>query len=186
MDFHKKWNSCLEQLKELVDYYSYQIKASKKLLKNLDIEKIIGNADLEIKNIQTDSNSVGKQSLFVCLSGGRFDGHNFAKVAQKYGACAVVCEKDLDLAVTQIIVKNSRVALGIIASNFYGNVTSDMKLIGVVGTNGKTTTVCMIESILKSGAEKQTLNDEQKEYIKKTPERNCSGVLNLKFCYAKF
>ncbi len=122
----------------------------KKLLKNVEIEKIIGNADLEIKNIQTDSNSVGKQSLFVCLSGCRFDGHNFAKVAQKYGACAVVCEKDLDLAVTQIIVKNSRVALGIIASNFYGNVTSDMKLIGVVGTNGKTTTAHLIGSILNN------------------------------------
>lgn len=120
------------------------------LLKGVNYKKIIGKKDINIKEIVIDSNKVVQDSLFICIKGKDFDGHSYVKQAQSYGASAIVCEKEIDASVTQIIVDNSRLAMSEIASNFYKNVDKKMKIIAVIGTNGKTTTSHLIKSILES------------------------------------
>lgn len=118
------------------------------LIKSVNVKKIIGNADIEITDVKTDSNAVTKGSVFICLSGENYDGHTFATQSEKYGALAIVTEKKLDVFVTQIIVDDCRKALSIISANFYENSHKKLKIIGVTGTNGKTTTTYLISSIL--------------------------------------
>lgn len=118
------------------------------LIKELDVEKIIGETDIEISDVKTDSNNVGCGDLFVALEGVNTDGHDYAHQAQTYGGVAVVCQRELNTSLTQIIVKNARKALSKIAAAFYQRKCDRLKLIGVVGTNGKTTTSRMIYEIL--------------------------------------
>ena len=118
------------------------------LLKDVKYKKIIGKQDLNIKEVVIDSNRAVQDSLFICISGKDFDGHSYAKQAQMYGATAIVCERELDVNATQIIVENSRLAMSEIASNFYNRVDKKMKIIAVIGTNGKTTTSHLIKSVL--------------------------------------
>ena len=120
-----------------------------KLIKGIDFKEIIGGNDLEISEIKTDSNQVAKGSMFICLRGKDYDGHDFVKQAEKYGAVAVVTEKKIDTAITQIVVKDTRIALSRLASKFYGSVDKKMKLIAVIGTNGKTTTAHLIKKTLE-------------------------------------
>lgn len=87
--------------------------------------------------------------LFVCIKGEHFDGHNAARQALEKGAAAVVCERDTG-AENQYIVENTRNALSLIASNFYKNPSKNLKLIGVTGTNGKTTSVYILKSLLEA------------------------------------
>lgn len=124
------------------------------LIKNVEIKQIIGNTDCEITQIITDSNSVTKNSLFICLNGKDYDGHSFISEVEKYGAEAVICERNLDTNITQIIVDNSRKVMSIVASNFYDNPSKKLKLIGVIGTNGKTTTTHLITSVLMNNGVK--------------------------------
>ena len=124
------------------------------LLKGVNVIKTVGEQDVAIKDLTCDSNKVMNGSLFFCIAGKDFDGHAYVKQAEMYGAVAIVCEKEIDTALTQVFVKDVRVAMSQIASNFYNNVDSKMKIIGVVGTNGKTTTSHMIYNILKSNQNK--------------------------------
>lgn len=119
----------------------------KELIKNLKVEKVIGNTDVEIKEIKTDSNAVTKGCLFVCICGKDFDGHGFIRQVELYGAAAVVTEKKLDTGLTQIIVRDTRSAIALLAAAFYEHVDKKMKLIAVLGTNGKTTTAHLIKQI---------------------------------------
>ncbi len=124
------------------------------LTKGINVVKIIGKQDVSVKDLTCDSNKVVAGSLFFCINGKDFDGHAYAKDAQMYGAVAIVCERQIDTALTQIVVENVRIAMSQIASNFYSNVDKKMKLIAVVGTNGKTTTSHFIYNILKSSGVK--------------------------------
>ncbi len=126
----------------------------KELIKKLDIIKITGNVDIDIVDVAHDSNFVVSGGLFVCLDGQNNSGYQFVRQAEKYGCIAIVSEKELTTPVTQIIVKDSRMALSIIASNFYGNIDKKLKLIAVVGTNGKTSTAHLIGQVLNKNGKK--------------------------------
>ena len=125
-----------------------------KLVKNLDQVKIFGNDKIEVESVVIDSRCVTKGSLFICLKGSDYDGHDFISQAEKYGAVAVLTERKLSTALTQVIVKDCRKAMSIVAAAFYGWASKKMKIIGVTGTNGKTTTAHFIASVLNQAGVK--------------------------------
>ena len=106
--------------------------------------------DKEIETLFIDSRQQVKNGLFFCLKGESADGHAYAKEAIKNGAVALVTERQLFVDVPQIIVENARETLGVLSSVFYGNPSKMMKIIGVTGTNGKTTVSYMLASILRA------------------------------------
>ena len=119
-----------------------------KLIENLKIKQVLGNIDIEVLSVKTDSNTVTSGSLFICLNGKGFDGHSFIRQVESYGAVAVLTERRVETALTQIIVEDTRVAMSIIAAEFYEHADKKLRLVGVTGTNGKTTTAHLIRSVL--------------------------------------
>ncbi len=111
---------------------------------------LIGNGATLIHGIQYDSRKIGPGDLFVALSGGYFDGHDFTGQAGTQGASAILVERRLAVDVPQIVVHDSRAALARVSARFYGNPSHFMDVIGITGTDGKTTTSYLLESILRA------------------------------------
>ena len=127
----------------------------KKLIEVLPSKKISGEVDLSIKKIEYDSRRVKLGDLFVAIEGYSDDGHKYIHSAVKRGAVAVVAQKDGDFrAKTKIIVPDSREALALLSSRFYGFPSKKLKVVGITGTNGKTTISYLIRSILKQDQKK--------------------------------
>lgn len=120
----------------------------RELLATLNIYKVHGDINIEIKNICVDSREAKCGDLFVCLPGFVVDGHEYAIKAMEKGASALLCERKLPIEVPQIVVPNARRALAIIAAKFYNYPSENLRLIGVTGTNGKTTTTHLVNQIL--------------------------------------
>lgn len=121
----------------------------KQLLQGLLEKKIIGNADIAIENIQTDSRKIKQGDLFIALTGHTVDGHNYIEQAIANGAVAVVLEKEMMIpeSITTVFVKDSRRAMAFIASSFFQHPTEKLTVVGITGTNGKTTTSNLVERI---------------------------------------
>ena len=117
------------------------------ILVNCNLLEIIGNKDLDIHNISFDSRKVSEGTLFFAVKGTQVDGHDYIEKAIEKGASAIVCEKlprKKNASVTYIKVENSAYVLGVSASNFFGNPSEKLRLVGVTGTNGKTTIATLL------------------------------------------
>ncbi|MCA6404757.1 MAG: UDP-N-acetylmuramoyl-L-alanyl-D-glutamate--2,6-diaminopimelate ligase, partial [Cytophagales bacterium] len=125
----------------------------KDILYKVPITSTSGSTDVDINAICFDSRKVKEGSLFIAIKGTQSDGHGFIDKAVSLGAVAIVVEKLPELIsdkATYVAVKDSAQALGIIASNFYGNPSGKLKLVGVTGTNGKTTVATLLYKLFSS------------------------------------
>ncbi|WP_416826942.1 UDP-N-acetylmuramoyl-L-alanyl-D-glutamate--2,6-diaminopimelate ligase [Ectobacillus polymachus] len=111
----------------------------------------------DITSIENDSRQVKQGSLFICIKGYTVDSHNFAKQAAALGAAAIVAERPVEVDIPVILVKDSSRALAILADTFYGQPTQKLHLIGVTGTNGKTTTSHIINEMMRHHGHKTGL-----------------------------
>ncbi len=125
----------------------------KDILYKVSLQSVSGDMESEVKSIAFDSRKVGSGTVFVAVKGTQVDGHDYIEKALASGAVAIVCESlptVLDPNVAYVEVKSSEEALGIMASNFYGNPSKKIKLVGVTGTNGKTTCVTLLFQLFRA------------------------------------
>ena len=129
-----------------------------KLIKNYKC-RVFGNVNVEIKGLYHKDTEVKEGGLFFCLRGINVDGTAYIKSAINNGAIAIVCENEIPnlFGIVQIIVKNARDAMSCLSCVFFGNPASKLKIIGVTGTNGKTTTTTMIYNLLEFAGKKAAL-----------------------------
>lgn len=141
----------------------------KQIMEGINYSIIKGNDNADINKVEYDSRNIMSGDVFFCIEGYKTDGHKYASNAVRSGASAIVCQKDIDISknCTVIKVQDTREALAQAAANFYGHPAQKMKIIGVTGTNGKTTTTFMIKSILEKAGYKVGLIGTIANYIGK-------------------
>src|ERR1700759_5267322 len=140
--------------------------------------RIVGDADVDVANLAYDSRKAGPGTLFFCVVGEKRDGHEFAAQVIEAGASALVVERELDVAVPQVVVPSARAAMGPFAAAFWGDPTAELQVIGVTGTNGKTTTAYLAREILEAagiqtgllGTVKQVVGGVEEAVERTTPE----------------
>ena len=123
----------------------------------LAVGEIRGHGAVEIADLAYDARRVAPGSLFFCVPGSQFDGHDHAAEAVAAGAVALVVERPLELDVPQLLVEDARVAMAVAADVFFGAPTARLDVAGVTGTNGKTTTTFLLRSILEAAGRRPGL-----------------------------
>jgi UDP-N-acetylmuramoyl-L-alanyl-D-glutamate--2,6-diaminopimelate ligase len=140
--------------------------------------RVAGDADVEITNLAYDSRKAGPGTLFFCVVGEKRDGHEFAAQVIEAGAVALVVERELEVAVPQVAVPSVRAVMAPLAAAFWGDPTAELKVVGVTGTNGKTTTAYLAREILEAagiqtglmGTVKQVVGGVEEAVERTTPE----------------
>jgi UDP-N-acetylmuramoyl-L-alanyl-D-glutamate--2,6-diaminopimelate ligase len=140
--------------------------------------EIRGDDSVEISSLAYDSRRVESGTLFFCFAGEKTDGHDFAGQAAEAGAAGLVVERPLELAIPQVQVEDARAAMAPIAACFYGDPTSELTVVGITGTNGKTTTAFLIRELFEAagrrcgllGTVRQVVGGEVEEVERTTPE----------------
>ena len=127
------------------------------LISEVNVKEKYNFSDIEILGISYNSKTTQKGDIFVCLRGEHVDGHNFAEGAVNRGAVAIMCETKLEIDVPQIIVASTEQSIAPLADKFYNSPSKDINLIGVTGTNGKTTVTHLIQRIIEANNEKCAL-----------------------------
>ena len=148
------------------------------LIASADVRQTRGVVDLEISSLAYDSRDVAAGTLFFCVPGEKVDGHEFAPAAVEAGAGALVVERELELDVPQVVVADARAAMAPLAARFHGDPTAELKVVGITGTNGKTTTAFLVREILEAagvscgllGTVKQVVGGAEEEVERTTPE----------------
>lgn len=124
----------------------------KDILYGVALEAVTGSTDIQISGITTDSRLVDSNTIFVAIRGTNTDGHNYIDQVIEKGVKVILCEEfnpNSSSEVCFLQVSNARKALGILASNFYDNPSKQLKLVGITGTNGKTTTTTILYDLFK-------------------------------------
>ena len=121
----------------------------KQLLSKVEILETGADLEIEIGDISYDSRKTKKGDLFVAIRGFESDGHRFIAAAEKAGAAAVLCEEKPETEIPYVIVKNSRKALALVSAEYFGNPAEEMTMVGVTGTNGKTTTTLLLKHVIE-------------------------------------
>jgi UDP-N-acetylmuramoyl-L-alanyl-D-glutamate--2,6-diaminopimelate ligase len=137
-----------------------------------------GAPEAEISGLAYSSQSVTPGTLFFCVPGFRADGHDFARQAVERGAAALVCQRPLGLGVPEVLVDDVRAAMGPAAARFYGDPTSELDVVGITGTNGKTTTAFLVRHLLEAdgrrcgllGTVKRVVGGVEEDVERTTPE----------------
>jgi UDP-N-acetylmuramoyl-L-alanyl-D-glutamate--2,6-diaminopimelate ligase len=150
----------------------------RELLVDTEVVEIVGDTEAEIADLAYDSRRVEPGTLFFCVPGQRSDGHEFGERAVEGGATALVVERLLDVGVTQVRVAAARAAMASIAVRFWDDPTARLRVAGVTGTNGKTTTAFLIRHILEAhgtrtgllGTVKRIVGGVEEEVERTTPE----------------
>ena len=152
----------------------------KSLLKGLDYEVIKGNEESKVQNIRYDNRKIEQGDAFVCVKGFKVDGHSFIGDAIKKGANVLIVQEDVSVQedITIIKVRDTRKALAIMSSNYFGNPKDKLKIIGITGTNGKTTSAFIIKSILEKagfmtgliGTIANYIGNKKVDAVRTTPE----------------
>ena len=125
----------------------------KELLKLAGKYEIYGNEEIEVKGIEIDSRNIKEDYAFIAIKGTQADGHNYIEKATELGATTIICEnlpEKLNKEVTYVVVNNTEDIVGKIATTFYGNPTEKLDLVGVTGTNGKTTIATLLYDMFRS------------------------------------
>ena len=128
------------------------MKLLKDILYRVTINRVIGSTYVAINNIEFDSRKIEFNDVFVAIKGVLSDGHNYIDKATDLGALVIICEKIPDKiinGITYVEVDNSNLALSVLAANYYGNPSDDIQLIGITGTNGKTTVATLLYKLFK-------------------------------------
>ncbi len=143
----------------------------KDILYKVAIESVHGSTDIAIEKIEFDSRKVKENDVFVAIRGTISDGHVFIETAINGGAVAVICDKlpaVIVTGITYIEVKDTNAALAYLASNFYGNPSTNLKLVGITGTNGKTTVASLLYQLFKKAGYKVGLLSTVKILVDET------------------
>ncbi len=133
------------------------MKILKDILYKVSVARVFGSTDIAVSTIQFDSRKVEKDAIFIAQKGVAVDGHKYIDIAIQLGATSIICEEiplDKKEGVTYIQVKNSAIALAIISSNFYDNPSEKITLVGITGTNGKTTVATLLYQLFKKAGYK--------------------------------
>src|SRR4051812_30903626 len=146
----------------------------------MTLRELMGNgpSDVEIEALAYSSERVTPGTLFFCVPGFRSDGHDFAPDAVRRGAAALVCQRPLGLGVPEVLVDDVRAAMGPAAARFYGDPTAELQVVGITGTNGKTTTAFLVRHLLEAagmqcgllGTVKRVVAGVEEEVERTTPE----------------
>ncbi len=146
----------------------------------MTLRELMGNGapEVEISSLAYSSQSVTPGALFFCVPGFRADGHDFAPTAVERGAVALVCQRPLGLGVPEVLVPDVRAAMGPAAARFYGDPTAELDVVGITGTNGKTTTAFLVRHLLEAdgrscgllGTVKRVVGGVEEEVERTTPE----------------
>ena len=157
------------------------MKLLKDILYRVTINRVIGSTSVAINNIEFDSRKIEFNDVFVAIKGVLSDGHNYIEKASDLGALVIICEKIPDKiinGITYVEVDNSNLALSVLAANYFGNPSEDVQLIGVTGTNGKTTVATLLYKLFKKAGFKVGLlstvkiliNDKEYKTTHTTPD----------------
>ena len=140
--------------------------------------RIVGDAAVEVGSLAYDSRKVGPGTLYFCVPGEKVDGHEFGAAAVEAGAVGLVVERELDVDAPQLMVPDARAAMAPVAARFFGDPTRELRVVGVTGTNGKTTSAFLIREILEAagvrcgllGTVRQVVGGVEEKVERTTPE----------------
>ena len=144
------------------------MKLLKDILYKVTINKVIGSTSVAINDIEFDSRKIEFNDVFVAIKGELSDGHDYISKATDLGALVIICEKTPNKiinGITYVVVDNSKLALSVIAANYYGNPSDDIQLVGVTGTNGKTTVATLLYQLFKKAGYKVGLLSTVKVFV---------------------